>query len=355
MRPSLVILAILLTTSVTAQDLGNSEPPRTFTQHQAPAVDPEVIRQGGDTWEDAVTIPGIPHETTGTTVGYSANCCVEDCPYEAFGPAVFYRLVPDMDIDVRIDLCGSDFDTGLYVFNADHGVVACNLAYYDGPPCGQWVSCLESVALAAGEPYTIVISGMSNASGNYTLEISEFTPCVIDLPGNAVYEGEPSLEDDYVDAYNGGCNSPDQGAPFQALQGDAEGNLVFAGRAGWYYSGYDPKRDTDWFTAVLGPTGTLEITAQFEIRSYFFELGPQDCEPVAVLQSLHLQPCDEGTMVVTGEPGSTVWLWAGSYSFMAPNWYPANEYNYLLTMSGLQSGPVRVEQHSWSGVKSLYR
>lgn len=71
------------------------------------------MRQGGDTWEEAVPIPAVPYLTTGTNVGYSVNCCWDMCPYEAWGPAVFYSFVPTQDVIVRIDLCGSDYDSSV--------------------------------------------------------------------------------------------------------------------------------------------------------------------------------------------------------------------------------------------------
>jgi hypothetical protein len=257
---------------------------------------------------------------------------------------------------VRIDLCGSNYDTGLYVYDADHSVVECNIDYYFGPPCGVYVSCIESAELSAGEFYYIVVTGMSGDSGDYVFSVTENIPCDIIPPGEAVYEGEPPLEDGYVDYYNGGCNSPEFDNPFQELVGNAQGTLVFAGRAGWYRPDMmDFQRDTDWFTAVLGASGTLEIMLAAEQRSYLFELGPQDCESVDVLQLVESASCLDASLIVTGEPGSTVWLWVGSTYFSPPGYPPGNEYDYLLTLVGLEPGVVTTERATWSAVKMLYR
>ena len=84
----------------------------------------------------------------------------------------------------------------------------------------------------------------------------------------ATLEGEPELVDDYVDAHNGGCNSPDQGSPFGVIASE-----VFCGVSGWYtYQGAN-YRDTDWFTVTLPPGGVLTITADADYPTYVFELG----------------------------------------------------------------------------------
>ena len=44
-------------------------------------------------------------------------------------------------------------------------------------------------------------------------------------------EGEPELVDNYVDFYNGGCNTPPD-YPFQHLCGDQNGELVLCCNAG---------------------------------------------------------------------------------------------------------------------------
>ena len=356
MRIVMVILVLATAAPVVAQNLGVAPPPREFEPAVVTPTALEGLRQGGDTWEEAVPIPGVPFLTTGTTVGYSVNCCLEMCPYEAWGPAVFYSFTPDQDIAVRVDLCGSSYDTGLYIFDEVHSVVACNIDYYFGPPCGLYVSCIERAVLEAGQFYTIVVTGMSGASGDYILEMTEFEECVVDVPAGAVPEGEPALVEGYLDSYNGGCNSPEFGSPFQELIGDAQGHLLFAGVSGWYLSDQGQNyRDTDWFWAVIGETGVIDVTLLAEADSYLFELAPLDCASVAVAQQATSDDCEEASLQVTGEPGSVVWLWVGPTTFSAPDYPPGNEYDYLLTLEGLQPGPVAGERTSWSAVRALYR
>jgi hypothetical protein len=277
------------------------------------------------------------------------------CPYEAWGPSVYYSFTPTQAVAVRVDLCGSDYDTGLYVFDEHHSVVECNVDFYFGPPCGMYVSCIERAELAAGELYYVVVTGMGGHSGNYVLEMTEWQDCVIDVPAGAVPEGEPPLVDGYHDAHNGGCNSPEFGLPFQALFGDSQGHLLFAGVSGWYVEGYMSYRDTDWFTLILGEAGVLDVTLLAENDTYLFEAAPQDCNAVEVAQQANAEDCNETAMQVTGEPGAVVWLVVVPTTFSAPGYPPGNEFDYVLTIDGLQPGPVVLERTTWSTVRVLFR
>jgi len=242
------------------------------------------------------------------------------------------------------------------VYDVNQDVVACNIDYYFGPPCGMYVSAIERVELTAGAYYYIVVTGMSGDSGDYILEMTEYVPCEIDPPAEALPEGEPPLVDGYADTYNGGCNSPEFGNPFQDLVGDAQGMFTLAGRLGWYQPNiWQFNRDTDWFTAIVGDEGVLEVTLLAEQESNLFELGPPDCESVGVLQLATADPCVEATLTVTAEPASMAWLWVGPTTFTPPNYPPGNEYDYLLSLVGLMPGVVPVQQATWSEVKALYR
>jgi len=300
-------------------------------------------------------IPQIPFETTGSTVGYTANCCMDMCPYEAFGPAVFYRFTAPDDLALRIDLCGSDYHTGLYLFDADEELVACNVDYYSGPPCGLWVSCIRWAGVEAGQDYVIVVTGESMA-GNYVLAVTEEEGCEVDVPPGVVLEGEPPLADGYADAFNGGCNSPEFGSPFQTLTGDQHGELLLGGEAGWYSTpDGDVVRDTDWFVVTRGSGNVVEVSLQAEMPTYLYQLWPQNCQGVAVSQSALSQECQEVSFTVVGEPGAEVWIWVGSFLYTPPAWFGLGEYDYLLTITGLQTGPVAVERHSWSAIRGLFR
>jgi len=315
--------------------------------------DQAMIRQGGDTFDDAVPIEALPYMTTGTTTGFTHNY-EWACPMGgSTSPDVVYRYVPAIDHLLRVDMCGSLFDTRIYVVDEDYELVDCNEDYYYDEECGFYTSLIQAAPVLGGAEYFIIIDGYGGDHGDYVMEVSEWAPCELTVPSGAMLEGEPPLEDGYQDAYNGGCNSPDFGSPFQSLTGDAEGNLLFAGRSGWFDNdGYN--RDTDWFLAEIGPGGMIEVTMTAEVTSYFFELGPQNCDEVAVVNTWLNEECTETVAQVTGESGSLVWLWFGPTVFGAPENWDGNEYTYILDITGLAPGTVAVKDRSWSGVKALF-
>jgi hypothetical protein len=345
---SYLLLALLMALSslAVAHDLGPARSPKPAVRHVAPPPDPEVIRQGGDTIADAVPIDPVDTTMSGTTVGYTDDYD-EVCPYTlSVAPDVVYLLEPTGGITVDIDMCGSDYDTKIYVYDQTLELVACNDDFYDDSFCGQYVSRIPELALASGESYYLVIDGYYDAAGTYELRVSEIYIDGVDCPSSGVPEGEPELVNDYVDEYNGGCTSSDApgGPPFQDLAVP-----VFCGRSGWYQVGeYSTYRDTDWFTLTLPATGVLEITGDAQYPTYLFELGPQDCATVDVLQQVEVGPFVQHTLTIQGEPGSEVWFWVGPTIFDAPD-LPL-EYLYVLWTPEV----VAVEQHSWTAVKGLF-
>jgi hypothetical protein len=122
---------------------------------------------------------------------------------------------------------------------------------------------------------------------------------------------------------------------------------VFCGVSGWYLYQGSQYRDTDWFELIVPADGHIEITGDAEFATYMFELGPQDCSTVSVIQSVQIGPCSPATMVIDGAPGSTVWFWIGSTTFEGP----VNEYDYVLYTN---LGAVATESSSWSAVKGLF-
>jgi len=217
------------------------------------------------------------------------------------------------------------------------------------------VSLLENVQMNAGMQYFIIIDGYGGDFGDYVLSVSSIIGICFhgSCPPGSVLEGEPELMDGYVDAYNGGCNSPEFGNPFQMLEANEPGgHLTFCGKGGWYDDGL---RDTDWFTVILDPegAGVLECSLCGEFPTNLFELGPQNCDEVGVLQAA-LSQWEWAYMTIVGTPGDLVWLWVGPTTYSPPPGFIGHEYEYILELVGLQ-GPVATDPHTWTQVKGLYR
>jgi len=325
-----VVLALV--GSAVGFDLGARRP------EKAPVVYPQSVpdpgRQGGDTILDAVVI-SLPYSGVGTTVGYSDDYD-EECPYtQSTSPDVVYRFTPEIDEVVDIDMLGSAYDTKIYVYDENLALVACNDDFYP-----DYTSKIESLALMAGMDYYLVIDGYGGDAGDYVLNIVDYEPCVISCPSGAQLEGEPPLVDGYVDLHNGGCNT-DGVQPFGSID-----SFIFCGTSGWYLTPDGSQfRDTDWYELVVNDLGFIEIYGDAEVATYMFELGPQDCDNVAVIQQSTMGPCHEAAMFIFGVPGSIVWFWVGPTTFDG-----TGEYDYVLIFGH----GTATEPQSWSAVKSIF-
>ncbi len=334
MRYVITLILVVAASAALAVDLGTTAPTKPVSHIPATPVDPEVVRQGGDTLAEAVPIP-LPYVGTGTTAGF-VDDYDEVCPYTgSTSPDVVYSMTPEEDALVDIDMLGSSYDTKIYVYDEDLNLVDCNDDFHP-----DYTSKLTQLPFVGGMLYYLVIDGYGGDSGDYLVTITEYEPCILDCPAGAQLENEPPLVNGYVDEWNGGCNAGGE-PPFQTIASD-----LFCGVTGFYDSG----RDTDWFHITIPSDGVLEVTGDAEGPTYMFELGPQDCDQVAVIQSIIIGPCAEATMTITGEPGSLIWFWVGPTTYGEGVVF---EYDYVLNLD--ISGSTAVESHSLSAVKGLFR
>ncbi len=137
------------------------------------------------------------------------------------------------------------------------------------------------------------------------------TPCAPCPPGG-LPEGEPPCQEDYVDSYNGGCNSDP--AVFQDIYcGDVicatSGNYLYGEESAQY-------RDTDWFRLSLEADDSItwSVTAEFPSLIFIFDAGSEDCIDLVQVDSATAGPCE--TVSLTAELTAGVyWLWAGPSVF----------------------------------------
>lgn len=340
MRCLALLCTVVLALPCLAFDLGTTAPPKPAPGADPPPPSAELIRQGGDTIDDAVPIT-VPYSGTGTTEGYTDdyNVC---CPYIS-GPApdVVYSITPDRDMLLTLDMFGSSYDTRLWVWNADTTViVACNDDYYP-----DYTSRIDQAPVSAGETYWIVVDGYGDECGEYVLDVTEFEPCELTIPAGAELEGEPPLHDGYVDLHNPGCFAA--GEPiFQTI------GPLFAGVTGWYETAEgDPARDTDWLRLV-NPSGayTMHVTLTAEWETMLFLVFPLDCQDPQASDLISVWPCTPTTLSFPVVTGQEVWLMVAPMTFEAPWSFEGHEYDYTLEINL----PVAVEQRSWSAVKGLF-
>lgn len=359
MRTAIVMLMLLaFVGTAVAADLGSSVERKDPGTPYDPA---NAYKQGGDTIFDATVIGGLPYMDTGTTAGY-ADDYDEACPYTgSTSPDVVYTYTPAADGPVLVDLCGSLYDTKVYVYDAGLALVGCNDDFYfSDPDCGNYTSAIENLFLTAGTQYYIVVDGYGGDAGEYTLNVVGFEPCVfVGCPADAVLEAEGHLYDGYVDSYNGGCNSPEFGNPFQYIDwmnveagNPYDGYAWLCGITGTFTNADGlGSRDTDWFSVTALTTGVMEFTVEAEFETYMFKLAPTDCGSTAVELSA-IANCDApATLSFPVVQDEEIWLWVGPTVFGPP----LLEWEYIMYVSNNIFNVVPTEEMSFGGVKALYR
>ncbi len=173
-------------------------------------------------------------------------------------------------------------------------------------------------------------------------------PPIDECAPGLVHEWEPPLHDQYVDEYNGGCNSTPP--VFQALEAiDPPDCISMCGKSGWYlFDGWE-RRDTDWFTVTAaGDTLEFTITAQYPTNMFIMNT---DCNNLIILADAYAPTDVPTTINYLTSPGEEYWLWVGPADFGGP----VTEYSYEMHVCGVSGGPVPTEKVSWGSVKSLYR
>ena len=182
----------------------------------------------GDVVDSAMVIESIPFDAYGSTEGYFDNYD-EVCPYNnSVSPDVVYAYTASEDMVVDIDLCGSMYDTKVYVYENEVGNLAlttdgeeaCDDDFYGYDTletgCGAWTSAIWGVQLHAGNTYYVVVDGWSGDYGEYELMIYEVEEELTDLTGDWALNydwdctGFPNTAEIYFDA-DGSFTTSDDG------------------------------------------------------------------------------------------------------------------------------------------------
>lgn len=220
----------------------------------------------GDNASDPFIIGSLPFSSSGNTSTYIDDYH-EQCPLPLGGARdVVYRYTPPVDQVVTVDLCGSSFDTKVYVYQnavTPGSPIDCNDDY-----CGttNTRSYLPAVSMTAGVPYFIVVDGYGVSSGSYTIDIALGQACVwTGCEQGAIAEGENCVV--ATDITNPGCS---QSGQFTTLTVDQ----TRCGTIWADYDGVEPDRDTDWYRASLsaGSVHTVTTRAEFPFSVYVFDV-----------------------------------------------------------------------------------
>jgi len=308
---------------------------------------PEVPRAMGDTVENPYVVPGLPFAVTGSTCGFNHDYD-HACPFTgSYARDVVFAYDAIGSFPVRIDLCGSTYDTKVYVFeNTVGNVIACNDDY-----CA-WQSYLRDVYVTAGNTYYIVVDGYGGACGQYELRLSLSEPCVVECPPGAMPEGETDCYPDYNDTYNGGCNV----VPFPVFQvlEPGCGDIVICGTTGVFPYGSSIYRDTDWFEIQTTEVTQICLAGDSEVPSYFFVKAGFGCEHMSVEAYGTPGPCNpKSDICFLAEPHP----WPYWLIVVPQAWDLSFECGsvYWMRISGYVGGSSPAEHTTWGGVKGLFR
>lgn len=162
-RLFIVILTLSIAGAAFAADVNlNSSRTEVIKDGHSDGVMLPTVREGGETIDTAVPIPGLPFTDTGTTCD-NVNDYDEACTYTgSTSPDVVYSYSPAADGLISIDLCLSSYDTKVYVYENAHtpgAPYACNDDYYTGAPCFAFSSFIGALPVTGGNTYYIVVDG----------------------------------------------------------------------------------------------------------------------------------------------------------------------------------------------------
>lgn len=98
----------------------------------------------------------------------------EVCPHSgSTSPDVVYSFEIYSYQLITFDLCGSSYDTKIYIYDEDLNLLACNDDYYFDSNCGFYTSYVEFWWEEPAATIYIVIDGYGGDCDEYTLEVGE--------------------------------------------------------------------------------------------------------------------------------------------------------------------------------------
>ncbi|MDO9693145.1 MAG: hypothetical protein Q7W56_00280 [Candidatus Latescibacteria bacterium] len=349
--PALLLIGAAMAAPAAADPF--SAKPRHGGGPTAPA--PASSRVGGDTMATAVEILSLPYSDSGTTLG-AVDDYDEACPFEGSqSPDVVYTYTPTSSGPISIDLCHSDYDTKVFVYDDTGEVVACSDDFYmpGDPACLPFASKIEFLELSGLTTYYIVIDGYDDDAGDYVLDVDAASFYDMDCPPGIRAEGEPPLANGTQDLYNSGCNT--SSLLFQELAGGLDGAVHMCVKSGWRIGTDGLDFDTDWLEVTVGPEGSLHCEFDADWTTSVLALMSDDCSDPDILATAHGGRGEPGSFDVAVDPGTVVRLYILPASAMSPTGATPYEYEIDLLVTGLQPTAAANEDRSWGAVKSLYR
>lgn len=259
----------------------------------------------------------VNYEITNFPTAVYADSVSGNCAMGGKWVASFYA---DMNSVLHFDLCPdfpgvghANFDIDIKITDASCAILtgqdgSCSATSYH-PNDFSWTcpaSGYYNVVLAPYPSYSEHNCG-GNISNTFTLYYYK-EPVVIDsCPPYAQIENEPLCGAEYVDNFNGGCNSTPN--VFSVLNNNCYGFVC--GKAGTFPVGASTYRDTDWYSLTLTDSTEfyLEGIAEFPLLLGIIN-GTSGCPSGAFVVSQSVAAGVQASMDTILGPG-TWWIWAG--------------------------------------------
>ncbi len=287
--------------------IGNVAPEK--ATYNGPVNQPDgAYRSGGEDCASATVISSIPFTDASSTAG-AVDDYEEECTYSSTSPDVVYVYSPASDITVDIALCNSSYDTKVFVYEDacsgyNSGVFyACN-----DDACGDdgYKSKIAGVTLYAGHDYYIVVDGYGGDYGDYILEITEPTECVVECPPGATMESEACGDDT-----NGGCNMTTTPTWEPISCGESVCGTIWADGG---------TRDTDWYEVTVTSSGTLTWTCEAEFDVVIGYIagcpdGAPDCGCITQLDPYATGGCNDVISVSVDAIPGTYWFFVSHQAY----------------------------------------
>ena len=241
------------------------------------------------------------------------RCATHDCSNLTDGQGeTWHAFTIDEQCDVMIDYCGTNPAFQIF-YTILYQSCPCTTAIYatttNFTACGDTNITMRFDFLQPGTYYLPVMrSDLDATGGPYTIHVYCAITCTLTCPTGALNEVEPNCSADFVDFWNGGCNSD------PVIFDTIECGQTVCGHSGTFSVGDTTRsRDTDWYRLILTQKAYLQWTAVGQFPVALMVMDSTNCDSLRVLATAAALTCD--TAIATTavlEPGE-YWL------FIAPN------------------------------------
>jgi hypothetical protein len=308
---------------------------------------PEVV-VGGENCGNATPLT-VPSSTGGNTCS-RLNDYDESCPYTGSTSGDEVYVITGVNGLVTFDLCNSAYDTKIYVYQGScpGTMVACNDDACNDPFGNPFRSIVNCVYLNASNTYYVVVDGYFGDCGDYCLSTyySSGCPAACDAdfcPPGAILEGEPVCGPNYIDAFNGGCNSTPN------VFNNVYCNARVCGASGTYSFNGLSYRDTDWYAFNLPVAGMVTATmcASFDGQLAAIN-GNIGCGFLTIICGPVPGPAGSVLSCTYFGPAGSNWIFVAPSAFSGvPCGSP-----YVLTVD---CGLTATESKTWGQIKGMFR